>query len=144
MKTSNKGLNLIKQAEGLRLKAYKCPADVWTIGYGHTRTAKEGMTITSDQADALLREDLKDAERCINNTGLNFTQNQFDALVSFVFNLGCGAFMKSTLLNKIRLNESSEQIKAEFRRWVYSAGKILPGLVNRREKEIDLYFQNND
>lgn len=141
MKTGSKGLSLIKQAEGLRLRAYKCPADVWTIGYGHTRTAREGMMITPEEAESLLRDDLRDAERCINNTGLSFTQNQFDALVSFVYNLGCNAFTKSTLLAKIREGASDDQIKTEFRRWVYSVGKVLKGLVDRREKEIDLYFQ---
>lgn len=140
MKISDKGLSLIKNAEGLKLKAYKCPAGVWTIGYGHTKIAYEGMAITKEFADSLLRNDVQGAENCVNNTGLTFTQNQFDALVSFVYNIGCGAFTKSTLLNKIRENATPDQIKSEFRRWIYAGGKVLKGLADRREKEIDLFF----
>lgn len=141
MKTSLNGLRLIQKAEGLRLEAYKCPAGVWTIGYGHTRTAREGMIITIDEAEALLRDDCRDAEKCINGMGLDLNQNQFDALVSFVFNLGCGSFTRSTLLQKIRMGDTEDHIKTEFRKWVYSGGKILKGLVDRRENELTLYFK---
>lgn len=141
MKISTAGLKIIQQSEGLRLEAYKCPAGVWTIGYGHTRSAHEGMRISIEEAESLLRDDCRSAERCVNGMGLKLNQNQFDALVSFVFNVGCGAFTKSTLLQKIRQGDTEDNIKAEFNRWIYASGKIMKGLVDRREKEATLYFK---
>ncbi len=100
MKLSVNGMNHIKNWEGLRLKAYKCPAGVWTIGYGHTGPdVKPGGTITQAQADALLDKDTDDAESAVNTlVKVPLSQNQFDALVSFVFNTGIGSFKNSTLL----------------------------------------------
>ena len=140
-KISQNGIDLIKCWEGLRLKAYKCPANVWTIGYGHTKTAKAGMTITNSQADKLLLEDLKGYEAAVNTfTIVLLTQNQFDALVSFTFNVGIGAFRKSTLLrlvNQGRFKEASNQ----FDRWVFGGGKQLPGLIARREAEKTMFLR---
>lgn len=141
MKISDKGLNLIKNAEGCSLISYKCPAGVWTIGYGHTKEVKEGMKITSHEAIEFLKEDCKNVECYLSGLGLDLNQNQFDALVSFVYNVGVGNFSRSTLLNKIRVGASVDEIKAEFRRWIYASGKVQRGLVNRREREIDLFFQ---
>ena len=86
MKTSPKGIALIKEFEGLRLKAYKCPGGVWTIGYGHTAGVKSGMVITEAQAEEYLKADLIVFERYLNGLGLALNQNQFDALVSFIYN----------------------------------------------------------
>lgn len=142
MTTSNIGIELIKRHEGLRLQAYKCPADVWTIGYGHTRTAKQGLVITPLQAQELLKEDLLTAENAVNNLHLNVNQVQFDALVSFVFNLGSGNFQRSTLLKKIKANANDPAISSEFAKWIRGGGRVLPGLVKRRREEAELYFSN--
>ena len=91
MKTSNNGLQLIKNFEGCRLTAYKCPAGVWTIGYGHTAGVKQGMTITQEQADNYLKSDLVIYENHVNNLNRSFNQNEFDALVSFTYNCGAGS-----------------------------------------------------
>lgn len=142
MTTSNIGIELIKRHEGLRLQAYKCPADVWTIGYGHTRTAKQGLVITPLQAQELLKEDLLTAENAVNNLHLNVNQVQFDSLVSFVFNLGSGNFQRSTLLKKIKANANDPAISSEFAKWIRGGGRVLPGLVKRRREEAELYFSN--
>lgn len=135
MKTSDNAIEHIKEFEGLRLCAYKCAAGVLTIGYGHTKGVKAGQTITKSQADTLLRGDLLPVERYVSGLGLRLTQGQFDALVSFAFNLGTGALGRSTLLQKIRSGSSVSVIQAEFRKWVYADGKKLSGLVRRREWE---------
>lgn len=140
MKTSKKGLELIKSHEGLKLGAYICPANVWTIGYGHTKTAKQGMVITNEKATELLKSDLRTAENCVNKQELLINQNQFDALISFVFNVGCFAFENSTLLRMIKNNKSKEEIESQFNRWVNGKGRKLPGLVKRRKEESELYF----
>ena len=99
MKTSRNGLELIKRHEGCRLTSYKCLAGIWTIGYGHTgRDVVPGMTITSLQAEELLMKDVRWAEDAINQENLPLNQNQFDALVSFVYNIGAVNFRSSTLL----------------------------------------------
>lgn len=141
MKTSNKGIELIKRHEGFRSKAYKCPADVWTIGYGHTRGVNNGDVITKEQGERFLRQDLQHAEGVVNSQHLNLTQCQFDALVSLVFNIGSGNFMRSTLLRKAKADANDSSIAYEFSRWKYGGGKVLPGLVRRRKDESDLYFQ---
>lgn len=135
MRTSDNAIEHIKKFEGLRLCAYKCAAGVLTIGYGHTKGVKAGQTITKSQADTLLRGDLLPVERYVSGLGLRLTQGQFDALVSFAFNLGTGALGRSTLLQKIRSGSSAGVIQAEFRKWVYADGKMLSGLVRRREWE---------
>ena len=143
MKTSPKGIALIKEFEGLRLKAYKCPGGVWTIGYGHTAGVKSGMVITEAQAEEYLKADLIAFERYLNGLGLALNQNQFDALVSFIYNVGTGNFSNSTLLRKVRANPQDNSIMDEFLRWVYSKGRVLPGLQRRRLAEMKLYFSND-
>ena len=140
MKTSNKGIELIKKHEGFRAKAYKCPADKWTIGYGHTINVKSTDVITKEQGEYFLRQDVGYAEKEVNKYNLDINQNQFDALVSFVFNLGAGNFARSTLLRRIKAHPNDITIRREFVRWVYAGGKVLQGLVKRRKEEADLYF----
>lgn len=143
MKTSPKGIALIKEFEGLRLKAYQCPGGVWTIGYGHTAGVKPGMLISKAQAEEYLKADLIAFERYLNGLGLALNQNQFDALVSFIYNVGTGNFSSSTLLRKVRANPQDNSIMDEFLRWVYSKGRVLPGLQRRRLAEMKLYFSND-
>ena len=143
MKTSPKGIALIKEFEGLRLKAYLCPGGVWTIGYGHTAGVKPGMVITEAQAGEYLKADLIAFERYLNGLGLALNQNQFNALVSFIYNVGTGNFSSSTLLRKVRANPQDNSIMDEFLRWVYSKGRVLPGLQRRRLAEMKLYFSND-
>ena len=142
MKTSPKGIALIKEFEGLRLKAYKCPGGVWTIGYGHTVGVKPGMVISEAQAEEYLKADLIAFERYLNGLRLALNQNQFDALISLIYNIGIGNFQKSTLLRKARINTNDNSIMDEFLRWVYSKGRVLPGLQRRRLREMKLYFSN--
>lgn len=138
-KTSNRGIELIQKHEGYRAEAYLCPAGVWTIGYGSTKGVKKGDKITREEAENRLIKDIRDAENEVNKIdGLN--QHQFDALVSFVFNLGAGNFQKSTLRKKIIADNQDPSIKYEFEKWVNAGGKKLPGLVARRKDEASLYF----
>lgn len=135
MRASNILINAIKSFEGYRPNSYQDSAGVWTIGYGHTQGVKKGQKITQAQAESLLRGDLLKAEKYVNGLKLNLTQGQFDALVDFAYNLGTGNLSSSTLLEKIRMKASDEEIQAQFRRWVYAGGKVMPGLVKRREWE---------
>lgn len=141
MKTSQEGINFIKKHEGLRLAAYLDSTGTPTIGYGHTGGVKLGDVITEQQAEQYLRQDVIMAENEINRHQLPFNQCQFDALVSFVFNIGIGAFRNSTLLRKAKVDVNDPSIADEFRRWVYSKGRVLPGLVKRRKEEAELYFK---
>lgn len=143
MKTSQKGIDFIKRHEALRLNAYKDAVGVWTIGYGHTLTAKEGMIITEAEAERLLKLDLKTAEAEINRHLLPLKQHQFDSLASFVFNVGIGAFSKSTLLKRLKMDVNHPDIASQFNRWVYGGGKILKGLVKRRKEEANLYINGD-
>ena len=143
MKTSHKGIALIKEFEGLRLKAYKCPGGVWTIGYGHTAGVKPGMVISEAQAEEYLMADLIASEKYLNDLRLAINQNQFDALISFIYNVGTGNFSRSTLLRKVRANPQGNSIMDEFLKWVYSKGHVLPGLQRRRLAEMKLYFSND-
>lgn len=140
MKASEKAYSLIRQFEGLRLMAYKCPARVWTVGYGHTSGVVPGMTITKELAEEFLKQDIATAENFVSSECPNLRQGQFDALVSFVFNVGGGNFRKSTLLKKIKANPDDNSIMDEFLRWVYANGVVLPGLQKRRLAEMRLYF----
>lgn len=134
-----KGLALIKRSEGLRLKAYRCPAGVPTIGYGSTGPhVKMGMTITEAEAERLLREDLERFEKGVVQMAGMMTPGQFSALVSFAFNVGLGALQKSTLLKK-HLAGDYDGAAREFAKWNKAAGKVLPGLVTRRADEAALY-----
>ncbi|MBQ9253217.1 MAG: lysozyme [Bacteroidales bacterium] len=143
MKISKRGIDLIKQFEGLRLTAYK-PVKTeknWTIGYGHCSPCiREGMMISQKLADEYLNEDLQKFEQGINAYNLKVNQNQFDALVSFTFNVGLKNFANSTLLRKVKLGVNNPSIRDEFMRWVYSGGNKLSGLERRRKAEADLYF----
>jgi lysozyme len=131
---------IIKQFEGLRLEAYKCPADVWTIGYGHTNKVKPGDAITEGEADILLALDVQEAERAVSSyVDVDINQNQFDALVSFVYNLGAGNFKSSTLLKKLNQGDYLGAAN-EFQRWNKAGGKVLRGLVRRREAEANLFI----
>jgi lysozyme len=140
MKISEQGLKLIKCYEGLKLKAYRCPAGKKTIGYGHVILPTEGLThITQEKADELFLGDVKWAEDCVNKSVKTpLSQNEFDALVSFVFNLGSGAFVGSTLLKYLNLSRLTEA-GAQFDRWTRAKGKVLPGLVKRRASERKLF-----
>ncbi len=140
MTASPYSLLLIRQFEGLRLTAYRCPSGIWTIGYGHTSNVHKGDTITQSQADKYLRQDIEPIEAYLNNQQLNINQNQFDALTSLIFNIGISAFSSSTLLKLIRQNPNDPAITAQFLRWVHSDGKVLPGLQRRRTGESKLYF----
>lgn len=144
MQISEEGLNLIKQHEGCRLRAYKCPAGIWTVGYGSTKGVKPWTEITQREAEIRLREDVKAAERTVEKVRYlqpKLNQNQFDALVSFVFNIGGGSFEKSTLRKKVLANPSDGEIRGEFGRWVNSGGRPLAGLQKRRQAEAELYFK---
>lgn len=138
---SSKGLDLIKKYEGLRLNAYRCPAGVWTIGYGHTATAEPGMRITQQEAERLLKEyDVGKYESAVNEyVTVSLSQNQFDALVSFAFNVGVYAFRTSTLLKRVN-REDWRGAADEFERWVYGGGRRLAGLVRRRREERQLFL----
>lgn len=139
MHTSQKGLDLIKSFEGLRLSAYKCPADVWTIGYGTTVGVKPGQTITKERAEELLREDVKRFEQqVLRLVKVPLTQGQFDALTSFVYNLGAGNLSNSTLLRLLNAGDY-KGAAAQFDRWTKAGGKELPGLVKRRAAERALF-----
>ena len=139
MQISQRGLDLIRRFEGLELCAYRCPAGVWTIGYGHTGPDVEpGLTITADRAQELLRADLLRFEEGVAKSAGDCTQGQHDALVSFAFNLGLGALRSSTLLKKHRAGEH-RLAAAEFARWIHAGGRKLPGLVKRRAAEAALY-----
>ena len=135
---SNTGLVLIKNFEGLRLSAYKCPAGVPTIGYGHTKNVKMGDVITPDIADFYLYEDLQSSVKAVNEYDkiYNFTQNEFDALVSFAFNCGKGNLTKLT--GKGTRNKAL--IGQKILEYNKAGGKVLNGLVRRRQAEHDLYF----
>lgn len=136
-------VSLIKEFEGLYLEAYLCPAKKWTIGYGHTKTVKPGMKITEAGADALLRHDLAWCEDAVNdNVKVPLTQNQYDALVSFIFNVGAGAFKRSTLLRKLNAGDYAGAAN-EFPRWNKGGGRVLRGLVRRREAERKLFLSDN-
>ena len=139
MKTGQKGIDLIKSFEGFRAKAYLCPANVLTIGYGHTANVKPLDVVTEQQAVELLKQDLAWAEQVVNAEKLNINQNQFDALVSFVFNCGSGNFKSSSLLRVIKANPNSTDIEYRFGMWNKGGGKVLAGLTRRRAAEYKLY-----
>jgi len=141
MKTSEQGLSLIKKFEGLRLEAYLCPAGVWTIGYGHTHKVYKGKKITKEEAEKLLKEDLQIFESAICDVvKVPLNQNQFDGIVSFVYNVGIGAFRTSTMLKFINANHFP-LAAGQFDRWIYSKGKKLEGLVKRRKEEKELFLK---
>lgn len=134
-----RGLALIKEFEGLELKAYLCPAKVWTIGYGSTGPhVVPGMVITEGQADTLLQQDLDRFEEAVAHAAPVASQNQFDAMVSLAFNIGIGAFLKSSVLRE-HLAGNSRGAAEAFGLWVNGGGRVLPGLQRRRAREAELY-----
>ena len=140
MKTSNQGKNLIKEAEGLRLDAYRCPAGIPTIGWGHTKGVRMGQRITREMAEDMLVEDIIPIERLLNGLRINFRQEQFDALVSWIFNLGAGNFKSSTMYKRILENANDEEITDQLIKWTYSGKQQLPGLMKRRVAEANLFI----
>jgi len=140
MKTSPQGIDLIKNFESLKLDAYICPSGVLTIGYGHTKNVFKGQVTTENEAEFLLRSDLEETENQINELDLKLRQCQFDALVSFVFNLGFGNFIHSSLSERILANPDDLEIAGEFIKWTKSNGVKLRGLLKRRLAETLLYF----
>lgn len=139
LKINKTGLELIKHFESLELQSYQDSGGVWTIGWGHTHSAKEDMEITEEEAIALLLDDLQIFEKAIiANVKVKLNPNQFSALVSFVFNLGETNFRNSTLLMKLN-KEDYVGAAAEFKRWNKVNGKRLAGLVRRRLSERNLF-----
>lgn len=140
MHVSTDGIEFIIREEGEKLTAYKCPAGVWTIGVGHTGNVKPNMKITKEQSRELLKSDLLKFENAVNESvKRELSQNEFDALVSFAFNVGSHAFKNSTLLRKINSNDTLESIEKEFNRWRFGGGRVLPVLVSRRKREFELF-----
>ena len=141
MNINAEGLQLIKDSEGLRLKAYDDGVGVPTIGWGHTDGVKWSHTITEDQAHAFLVEDLKWAEEAVEDlVKVSITENQFSAMVSFTFNVGATAFKNSTMLRKLNAGDYAGAAR-QFTRWVFAKHKKLKGLVIRREKEKALFLK---
>jgi len=141
---SDAGIALTKGFEGLRLTAYRDCGGVLTIGYGHTGPdVAEGMTIDEAQAEVLLRADLQAAVDCVNRAVIPaITQNQFDALVDFCFNVGCGALLNSTLLRKLNAGDFAGAA-AQFAVWVHAGGEVVAGLVRRRELEAEMFLSHS-
>ena len=135
MKTSKEGIEGTKEFEDFSAKVYKCPAKKWTIGYGHIVGVKEGQVISKRQAEVLLEGDLLPKEKAVNALNREFTQSQFDALVSFAFNLG----VDTPLFARIKAGQSNEQTAKDILKYNRAAGKILSGLVWRRQWEYSLF-----
>lgn len=135
-----RGWALIREFEGLRLEAYKCPAGIWTIGFGTTQGVRPGMKISSVQAEEMLRRDLTSFESNVRNlVKVPLNQNQFDALICFVYNIGINAFAKSTFLRKLNAKDYAGAAN-QFTRWNKADGKVLAGLTRRREAEKKLFL----
>jgi len=138
---SDAGLALTKKFEGLRLAAYQDQVGVWTIGYGHTgREVHGGLAITEEHADVLLESDIASAVACVNRAvTAEISQCQFDALVDFVFNLGCARLLGSTLLRHVNAGEF-DLAAAQFPLWDHAGGVVVPGLLARRNAEMSLFL----
>lgn len=146
-KIGQKGLDLIKSFEGLYLKPYLCPANVPTIGYGNTfyengkKVTLKDPIITESRAIELLMSELGMYEQKVDSYCIDtINQNQFDALVSFCYNVGPGNLKSSTLLKKVNANPNDPTIRTEFLKWNKGGGKVLAGLTRRRTAEANLYF----
>lgn len=148
MKTNQAGVNLIKEFEGFRSKAYKCPAGVWTIGFGHTSAAgspmvKSGMSVSPEEAEAILRRDLKQYEDAVSaSIKVELTSNQFSACVSLCYNIGAGNFGKSSVVRFCNKKQFKQAADA-FALWNKAGGKVLPGLVRRRAAEASLFSKDD-
>ena len=146
-KTGAKGVELIKKFEGFRAAPYKCPAGVPTIGYGATfypggkKVTMADKSISESEATDLLKSMLTSFEKYVDSYCRDdINQNQFDALVSFAYNLGPANLKSSTLLKKVNANPADPTIKDEIMKWTKAGGKVLKGLVTRRTAEAELYF----
>ena len=147
LRISEKGIGLIKDVEGFSAVPYQDVAGIWTIGYGHKILETDPYypygpvrEISREHAEMLLIADLWNAENCISrNVKVPVTANQYDALVSFIYNIGCGAFSSSTMLKKINANQI-EDAGEEFKRWIYANKKEVAGLVTRRARERVLFL----
>ena len=143
MNISQEGISLIKKFEGCELEAYQCAAGVWTIGYGSTKDVKEGDTLTQKEADNLLLHEMQEYEGYIKElVKVPLKQNQFDALVSWVFNLGPANLKASTMLKFLNAGDY-HLIPSQIKRWNKASGKVLGGLIRRREAEA-LMFEDKD
>jgi len=139
MKIGKEGMDLIEHFESLKLDAYQDSVGVWTIGYGHTKDVYSGMKINIETAENFLKEDLAEAESAVKKyVKVHINQQQFDALVSWVFNLGSGNFASSTLLKRINAKEWDD-VPYQIQRWNRAGGKVLKGLVRRRSAEALLW-----
>ena len=139
MKISNNGLDLVKHFEGCELKAYLCPAGVWTIGYGHTKGVQEGDEWSESHAEHMLEVEMEEYEQYINDlVEVELNQNQFDAMVSWVYNLGVGNLQASTLLKVLNAGDYAG-VPEQIMRWNKAGGKVLEGLTRRRQAEADLF-----
>jgi lysozyme len=143
MNISQEGISLIKKFEGCELEAYKCAAGVWTIGYGHTKDVKEGDSILKEDAESMLVHEL---QKYCNDVDIavkvDLKQNEFDALVSWTYNLGLTNLNSSTMLKV--LNEGKhDEVPAQMKRWNKASGQVKQGLVRRREAEA-LMFEGKD
>ena len=146
MQVSQKCIDLVKRYEGFISKAYLCPAGVISIGWGHTGSdVKKGMIITKEEAENLLKKDLKKFEqglcKMLNAEELNVTQNQFDALISFAYNLGLSTLAGSTLW-RLFTHGDIQGAADEFTKWIYAGGKPLEGLKRRRQAERELFLKH--
>ena len=140
MNISQKGIGLIKKFEGCKLYAYRDSVGVPTIGYGHTKGVKIGTSITQQQAEMFLKDDIKPVETLLNGMGINYTQNQFDALTSWIFNLGVGNFKSSTMYKYIIARKSDLEITDQMVKWHNAGGKPLLGLKRRRCEEANMFL----
>ena len=140
MKISQKGIDLIKKFEGCKLYAYRDSVGVATIGYGHIKGVKMGMSITQQQAETFLKDDIKPVETFLNGMGINYTQGQFDALTSWIFNLGQGNFKSSTMYKYIVARKSDLEITDQMVKWHNAGGKPLIGLKKRRCDEANMFL----
>ena len=140
MQINQKGVDLIKSFEGLRLKSYRDSGGVWTIGYGHTQNVKENQEISEQQAEEYLKADLHWAEEAVEECVMvDVTPNQFAALVSFAYNVGSVSLRDSTLLMCIN-RKNFAGAADQFQRWIYAGGDVLEGLIRRREAEKALFL----
>ncbi|MDE1161930.1 MAG: lysozyme [Acidobacteriaceae bacterium] len=143
MQIGERGLALTKSFEGLRLKAYRDSAGVWTIGYGSTTNVRAGMVITQEEADDRLRSDMATAEHAVDiGVRVPLDQNQYDALCDFAYNIGIGNFLHSTLRELLNAGKFADAA-LEFSKWTKAGGKVLPGLVSRRAAEAALFNSTN-
>ena len=143
MNISQEGLSLIKKFEGCELKAYRCPANVLTIGYGITKNVTENMEISQEEADEMLNEEITEYEEYVNNmVKVPLEQNQFDSLCAWVYNLGPTNLEKSTLLKLLNAGDY-HLIPSQIRRWNKAGGETLKGLIRRREAE-SLLFEGKE